>query len=156
MIIKNLTGTFSDVSILGDTFDKCSVNLSIGYYNEHTRHEYLKVNELYQTISKVKNILLEHDRQQVFTLPEYKATEHVKAGYYYSVHRTDYNMPVNDILEQWEHTRQKIDRQKQKDNTFYDCYCYECATTVNHVDLNYGRCPYCSSLNIESYRTGGL
>lgn len=57
-------GTFSDISILSPTWDIASVNLSIGYYNEHSFAEYLNLNDLENTIQNVKKILL--DRNNTF------------------------------------------------------------------------------------------
>lgn len=50
-------GSFSDISIICPQWNVCGVNLSIGYYNEHTKQEYLKVDEMFATISRVCNIL---------------------------------------------------------------------------------------------------
>lgn len=57
-------GTFSDISILSPKWDIASVNLSIGYYNEHTKSEYICLNSMYNTIDKVKKIL--DDKQNKF------------------------------------------------------------------------------------------
>jgi len=56
-------GSFSDISILCPIWGIAGVNLSIGYYFQHSKQEYLNVNEMEQTIDKVKDILN--------TLPEY-------------------------------------------------------------------------------------
>lgn len=50
-------GTFSDISIIAPAWGIAAVNLSVGYYLEHTRSEYLKCDELDKTIEKVKKIL---------------------------------------------------------------------------------------------------
>lgn len=50
-------GTFTDISILMDDWNICGVNLSVGYYNEHTYSEILRYDELYATIKAVNNIL---------------------------------------------------------------------------------------------------
>lgn len=52
-------GTFSDISIISPAFDVASVNLGIGYYNEHTKDETLKVKEMWDTITRVSVILEE-------------------------------------------------------------------------------------------------
>jgi hypothetical protein len=52
-------GSFSDISILGENLNKCSVNLSVGYYNEHTYREYVNILELKTTIEKVRNLCIE-------------------------------------------------------------------------------------------------
>lgn len=63
-------GTFSDISILGSELKKCSVNLSAGYYNEHTLQEYLSIGELALTMEKVDTILRQHNKKKVWELPE--------------------------------------------------------------------------------------
>lgn len=50
-------GTFTDISIIAPAWRVAAVNLSVGYYNEHTLGEYLKLNELNKTIDRVINIL---------------------------------------------------------------------------------------------------
>lgn len=60
---KEEYGTFSDISILSPYWDIASVNLSIGYYNEHTKGEYIRLNEMYNTIEKVKNILIQKNER---------------------------------------------------------------------------------------------
>lgn len=50
-------GTFSDISIIAPIWRIAAVNLSVGYYLEHTTCEYLNCNELNATIEKVKKIL---------------------------------------------------------------------------------------------------
>ena len=37
-------GTFTDIAVLGEYFNKPSVNVSAGYKNEHTRQEYVDIN----------------------------------------------------------------------------------------------------------------
>lgn len=50
-------GTLSDISILGPAWGIAGVNLSVGYYNEHSFSEYLCLKELESTIVKVTSIL---------------------------------------------------------------------------------------------------
>ncbi len=50
-------GTCSDISVLGSAWDIASVNLSSGYYNEHTEKEYIIFNELQKTINRAKSML---------------------------------------------------------------------------------------------------
>lgn len=51
------TGSFSDITILGREVQLCGVNLSIGYYDNHTREEHLYVNSLLATVKKTKAIV---------------------------------------------------------------------------------------------------
>ena len=54
-------GTFSDISTLCPAWHICGVNLSIGYYNEHSVIETLYVGQMYETINKVINMLKEEN-----------------------------------------------------------------------------------------------
>jgi len=57
-------GTFSDVAVLGPAAQKCTVNLSTGYYYQHTKREILVVSELMDTLWKVKNMIVDNALQQ--------------------------------------------------------------------------------------------
>lgn len=50
-------GSFSDISILCPAWGMAGVNLSIGYYNQHTKNEYLVISEIQDTITKVVDML---------------------------------------------------------------------------------------------------
>ena len=50
-------GTFSDISILGPSWDIAAVNLSAGYYREHSPVEYLVVDDLMKTLVAVERLL---------------------------------------------------------------------------------------------------
>ena len=54
---KKDIGSFSDVSTLGSAFNICSTNLSVGFFNEHTRHETLYCKPLNATIEKTIKIV---------------------------------------------------------------------------------------------------
>jgi hypothetical protein len=54
-------GTFSDISIFAPSWNIAAVNLSVGYYNEHSKEEYINLKHMYSTINKVKNILKDSD-----------------------------------------------------------------------------------------------
>ena len=51
-------GTFSDISVICPAWGIAGVNLSIGYYNEHSAVETLHIGQMLNTIRKVKNMLL--------------------------------------------------------------------------------------------------
>ena len=63
---KTAIGTFSDISLLCGAWEICGVNLSIGYMNEHTTHEMLFLNAMYNTITRVMKML------SVTDIPKYK------------------------------------------------------------------------------------
>ena len=54
---KTAYGSFSDISILAPAWGVAAANLSVGYYNEHMPIEYLRYDELENTILKVEHIL---------------------------------------------------------------------------------------------------
>lgn len=54
-------GTFSDISFLMPEWEICGVNLSVGYEDEHSFSETLHISHMFDTIRKVKNMLLEKE-----------------------------------------------------------------------------------------------
>ena len=54
---KTASGSFSDISVIAPTLGVAAVNLSSGYYNAHTQHEYINLAELETTINKVAEIV---------------------------------------------------------------------------------------------------
>ena len=50
-------GTFTDIAFICPNWGIAGVNLSVGYFNEHTKQEYLRYNYLLDTIERVKRIL---------------------------------------------------------------------------------------------------
>lgn len=50
-------GSYSDIQDLTDCYLVPSVNLSIGYYNQHTKNEFLVIDTMMATINRVARIL---------------------------------------------------------------------------------------------------
>lgn len=75
---KTNYGTCSDISILGSAWDIASVNLSSGYYNEHTEKEYVIFGELQKTISRAKSMLKELKKAPYF---DYQEIVHTSSPY---------------------------------------------------------------------------
>ncbi len=69
-------GTYSDISILGPIWDIASVNLSCGYYREHSKSEYVIFHELEHNIERVEKMIQDYeqvpyfDHREVFPLKE--------------------------------------------------------------------------------------
>lgn len=65
-------GSFSDISVLSPIWDLASVNLSIGYHNAHTLHEYIVLDQLYDTVFKTIDIInheksnMRYDFQEIY------------------------------------------------------------------------------------------
>ena len=57
---RSTIGSFSDISILAPSWSLCAVNLSVGFFDEHSRTEILHQWSLFKTISKVNQILHDH------------------------------------------------------------------------------------------------
>lgn len=71
---KEATGSFSDISVLGDAWNISSVNLSSGYYSAHSVDEKISI---WETIATAKKVMTMFDN-----LPS-KRFEHVKKVYSY-------------------------------------------------------------------------
>lgn len=67
-------GSCSDISILGNEWDIASVNLSSGYYNEHTEKEYIIFHELENTIVRAEKMLRDYEKARYFDYQEIKYT----------------------------------------------------------------------------------
>lgn len=50
-------GSFTDIDTLMPVWDICGVNLSIGYYNEHNKNEYINLNYMSETLKKVAKMI---------------------------------------------------------------------------------------------------
>lgn len=86
-------GTFSDISVISPAFDIASVNLSAGYYNEHTTTEHIFLNDLNHTIDKVKEILDDTENHKKY---DYQEVQHHYA-YPKTVQTTYFN--ANEDIE---------------------------------------------------------
>ena len=83
-------GTFTDVGILADELLISGVNVSCGYYNEHTYKEFCNINELNNCLNLIYDIIVTLDSQDtVYTI---KAQHSYKKFYtkYDDYNRDDY------------------------------------------------------------------
>ena len=67
-------GSCSDISIIGSSWDIAAVNVSSGYYNEHTNNEYVIFKQLLETIKRVDKMLKKIRKAQYFDYQEDKYT----------------------------------------------------------------------------------
>ena len=51
-------GTFSDISVVAPHLDVAAVNISSGYYQEHRQHEYVRLDQMEENISRVREMVL--------------------------------------------------------------------------------------------------
>ena len=79
---KTQFGSFSDISIIAPALGIAAVNLSSGYYNEHTIGEYINVGQLNDTIQKIINLVNESVKDNI---PTFEYIED-PAGMYPTLH----------------------------------------------------------------------
>lgn len=77
-------GSFTDITIIGPAWGVACVNLSIGYYDEHSYAEILHPNEMYNTIIKIERMLKEANEAPYFDFPvlDYPTDEEDEATLY--------------------------------------------------------------------------
>lgn len=90
-------GSFSDISIIAPAWDLAAVNLSVGYYDEHTRHEHLYYGYTFNTIRKVKEIL---EDTSVTTPFKFERLPYILDDYIITS-RTKGSRSLCDNCEQW-------------------------------------------------------
>lgn len=74
-------GSCSDISTLSPKYDIASVNLSAGYYNEHTLQEYIKLGHLLHTVKLLETLILDIENSKFY--------DYQKKTYVYNY--SDYN-----------------------------------------------------------------
>lgn len=95
-------GTFSDISILSPAYNIASVNLSAGYYNEHTLQEYIKVKHLCNTINLIINMLADYETADFFDYQEIKYSYNSKFTPCSSIKKEDSN--IKKVPDDYEYT----------------------------------------------------
>ena len=87
---KHNSGSCSDISCIIETWKIPCVNLSIGYYNEHTPREYLVIDEMMSTINKVYDWLLNVENEKIdFQFIEIPKLKYGKSLFSYSYSPTE-------------------------------------------------------------------
>ena len=76
-------GSYSDISVLGSAWDIAAVNLSCGYYNEHTSREYVIFDQLQKTIKRAKHMLNAIKNAPYFDYQEIRYDSNISTYYFY-------------------------------------------------------------------------
>ena len=76
-------GSYSDISVLGSAWDIATVNLSCGYYNEHTSREYVIFDQLQKTIKRAKHMLKAIKNAPYFDYQEIRYDSNISTYYFY-------------------------------------------------------------------------
>jgi len=71
---KPAFGSFSDISLVAPELGVAAVNLSAGYYNAHTKFEYINRKQLDNTIGKVVEIIADSVNEE---FPQYEYADHM-------------------------------------------------------------------------------
>ena len=101
---KTASGSFSDISYIAPELGVAAVNLSSGYYNAHTLHEYINRKHLNETVKKVVEIISDSVNPD---FPKYEYVEDrswgIWGGWYddYYTERVLSKIP-EDIREEYE------------------------------------------------------
>ncbi len=114
-------GTFTDISKIGPAFDIAAVNFSAGYYNEHTTTEHIKLDDLFHTINKIKEILEDTKNHKYYDFQEIK--------YVYSITRKYKNDDVPWWLED--------DWRRLTDEEWQKYYGYKKPKTIRKLKEEY-------------------
>ena len=103
---KTAQGSFSDISLIAPELGIAAVNLSSGYYNAHSLHEYIIRSELESTIEKIGEIVAEVVKPDFSTfvyIENFTKPSHSKKIRYYDDLSTFYteqdNLPQKIPLE---------------------------------------------------------
>ena len=108
---KTEHGSFSDISLIAPALGIAAVNLSSGYYNAHTQHEYINKKHLENTISRVAVIVAEasHD--------DFSKYEYIDA---YSYYEWDYGYDWAKLDKVYEYMPAKYDKYYSELLDYYD------------------------------------
>lgn len=93
---KTNTGSFSDISVLCPGIKIAGVNLSVGYFSQHTTSEYIDLKVVGNTIARVKK-MLEDIPEKSFEFVE-KKYDYKKYGGYYRGYEDFYEDFGNPLL----------------------------------------------------------
>jgi len=75
---KMAYGSFSDISVIAPHYGIAAVNLSVGYYGQHTKYEILVISELSQTLRKVERMLSVEAEKFVYVPYDYSFKKYSK------------------------------------------------------------------------------
>ena len=89
---KTAWGSFSDISVVAPFLKCAAVNLSCGYYNAHTKNEYVVLGEMERSIEEVCKILERTTEDDKFEYIETTYSSYYRGGYYYgSYNKSSYS-----------------------------------------------------------------
>lgn len=108
---KTASGSFSDISIVAPALKVAAVNLSSGYYNAHTNHEYIVWSEINQNIKRAVSMIKTKTEK-------FKYIEAVHVSKYASCYGgwKTYDNSYSKYLDYWEKDWMSYTNQKKSDS----------------------------------------
>ena len=92
---KSDWGSFTDICVIAPELDCAAVNLSCGYYKQHTKEEYIVLAEMEQNIKEVCKLLARTDEEQKF---EWKELPISYKGSAYDWYKYGYGNDYGDVF----------------------------------------------------------
>jgi hypothetical protein len=127
-------GSFSDISIIAPALGISAVNLSCGYYEAHTKHEYIDLKVMQTNIERVKNI--------ISTKPP--KFEYLSGFYgWYDDYIPQILMPISDGYI------------KLKDGELYDGYNYFIDSACNTYEYDFSN-DICYPVEGQAFNENGI
>lgn len=80
---KEAYGSFSDISVLAPALKLAAVNLSCGYYNAHTKTEYVVYDEMMDVVEAVKLLVKTESEQFEYVAKKFTSTYYNASDYYF-------------------------------------------------------------------------
>ena len=154
-------GTFSDISVICPKWKVAGVNLSVGYYNEHSQIEALHFNELYTTIQQVQKMIEDAESAPSFKYIPSKYADYLNYIYHGYPMEEDYYDYVNKTCK-CDHCGQIFLEEdvipvqdKQTNQQLFYCikcidgnvnWCEGCGEAFKTTNKNDKYCPTCQKL----------
>jgi di/tripeptidase len=98
---SSTNGIFTDVNILTSTAKRCAVNVSCGYYNHHTKKEYVRLDELENTICFIASVVSSVDTVFIWDASSLKTLSYPALGTG-TFNKWDY-FSLSDLIEEYQY-----------------------------------------------------
>lgn len=130
-------GSFSDISVIAPELGVAAVNLSSGYYNAHTQHEYIVRSELENTIEQVVEMVADAAKDN---FPKYSYVKKVYApvktyDWYRGYFRNDKKLYENSLVLRSEAEPLEEEDTLKKLPSEYEQIYYELLETYSAEEL---------------------
>ena len=129
---REVSGSFTDVSHIAGEYPKATVNVSVGFHNEHTEKEYVQFEECYLSLERISRIIPTLTGRYFNDLQ----VSYRDYGYgfaYGNSFRLDYDYPLPRVIEE-----KKVDREvygELIDRLCLDCEFYNPGTESCDFDF---------------------